>query len=171
MRKITKRSAAVITAAVVAVGGAGAAWAVWGVSGIGSASASAGDVQPLGVGTTITLNPSTFFPGSQHSVAFTVTNPNPFPVEVQGITITDIDSGATNTTTCPDANVVAVPGATPAAGTVLEIPANTTTPHSITYDNAIRMIGDAANGCKNVPFTFKVNVQAGSDAGDPVPAP
>ncbi|WP_433792073.1 LEA type 2 family protein [Actinoplanes sp. CA-252034] len=166
MRKITKRSAAVITAAVVAVGAAGAAWAVWGVNGVGTASASAGNVLPLGVGTAITLNPPAFFPGSQHSVAFTVTNPNPFPVEIQGITITDIDSGSA---ACADDNVLAVAGATPAAGAVLEIPANTTIPQSVTYNNAIRMIADAANGCKTVPFTFKVNVQAGSDATDPAP--
>jgi hypothetical protein len=169
MRKITKRSAAIITAAVVAVGGAGAAWAVWGVSGVGNATASAGSVEPLGVGEVITLNPTAFFPGSQHSVTFTVTNPNPFPVEITGISISDIDSGAADETNCPDNSVVGLTGATPADEAALEIPANTTTPQTVTYNNAIRMIAAAANGCKTVPFTFKVNVQAGSAATDPAP--
>src|SRR4051794_32051074 len=47
MRKITKRSAAVLTAAVIAVGGAGAAWAAWSLTGAGTANAKSATVLPL----------------------------------------------------------------------------------------------------------------------------
>ncbi|MFC4067556.1 hypothetical protein [Actinoplanes subglobosus] len=161
MRKFTKRSAALVTAGVIVATG-GAAWAVWGVTGTGSVAASGATISPLVVGQTITLTPTAFFPGSKHNIAFTVSNPNPFPVDISGISLT-ITSNDTNA--CASNNVVQVPGAEPSATSDISLDANSGT-HTITYVQAVRMIANAAPGCAGNGFQIGVQVAANSAAVD-----
>jgi hypothetical protein len=163
MRKFTKRSVALISAGVVAVGGAGAAYAAWLLSGEGSAQASSAEAADLQVAS-VQVQPA-FFPGSTNDLSFTVTNPNPFPVLITGITPT---IASTNTTACPNTNVIYNAGAQPSPSSVLALSAAdanaTTDTATITYEDALSMIANAADGCQGVPFDIEITVNASSNA-------
>jgi hypothetical protein len=171
MRKFTKRSAAIATAAVVAVGGAGAAYAAWLLNGGGTGAAAAGNAQGLilrdinnpGPGDDVTVSPA-FFPGSTNNVAFTVENPNPFPVRITSIVLTVGDS---NKRTCPTGNVAVNSGAPLPAGPDLLIPAksgNVNGAAAINYVGALSMSEDAADGCQGASFPITVALSANSAA-------
>ena len=100
MRKITKRSAAVIAASALAIGGAGAAWAAWNLTGAGSTSAKAANAQALTIDSVQVVGLS---PGNKSDIKFTAKNPNAFPVKITGIDIVSIHSGTA--ATCADKNV------------------------------------------------------------------
>ena len=83
MRKITKRSAIIASAAVVVVGGAGAAFAAWSLNSSETVTSTAESASPLVVsGQTLV---GTLYPGSINGVQFNAHNPNKFPVKVTGI--------------------------------------------------------------------------------------
>lgn len=84
MRKITKRSAAIGAASLLAVGAGAAAWAAgWGVTGAGTASASTSAIKPLSA--TAELN-GNVYPGKVTTATIKVTNTNDFPVNLTGVT-------------------------------------------------------------------------------------
>jgi hypothetical protein len=153
MRKITKRSAAVITAAVVAVGGGAAAWAAWSVSGSATASASAGSAAPVGVVNAQLTGP--LVPGAGTGVQFKVTNTNPFKVRVTGASLSDF---ATTQTGCNADNFEAIAGA---AFTPFNLEANAGE-HTYTWANSIKLKANPDNACQGAPITFKVSVNAES---------
>ena len=77
MRKITKRTAAIAAASVIAVGAAGAAFA-WSLTGTGSASAGAAGISDLSVQSAAV---GIIKPGA-NNVTIKVNNPNKYPVRV-----------------------------------------------------------------------------------------
>jgi hypothetical protein len=84
MRSITKRSAAVVSAAVLGVGAAGGAWAAgWFVKGKGTATAATASISDLSATVTIT---DKLYPGRHITAIAKVDNPNEFPVLVNDIT-------------------------------------------------------------------------------------
>lgn len=171
MRKYTKRSVALVTAGVVAVGGAGAAYAAWLLGGGGSASATAStsqgltlaDINETGNATdNVTVSPA-FFPGSTNDVAFTVENPNPFPVRITGINLTVGTS--TNEPTCLAGNVTVNSAAPLPAAATLVVPAksgNTNGSAPITYVGALSMIENAHDDCQGAAFPITVALAANS---------
>jgi hypothetical protein len=149
MRKITKRSAAIIGATVIAIGG-GAAWAAWSLGGSAAATASAGSSTPLTVGTP-SIN-GQLLPGNPADVAFAVTNPNSFNVQVNGLSFTNIASK--NTIACPSSNFVSyLPAFTPF---------NLTPGQGVdlNFDNAIGLKTNPDNGCQGVGVDFTVSLTA-----------
>ena len=85
MRRITKRTTAIVSAAVLAVGGLGvAAYAANWFSGGGSANANTASAVP--VSATLTAK-SSLFPGATVDAGVTATNPNSYPVQVTGVTL------------------------------------------------------------------------------------
>ena len=85
MRKITKRSAAVITTAVLAVGGMGVgAWAAGWFSGTGEAVAATEAAKP--VSAVITAK-TKLYPGAAADARVQASNPNDYAVKVTGLTI------------------------------------------------------------------------------------
>ncbi|GIF10789.1 hypothetical protein [Actinoplanes teichomyceticus] len=101
MRKLTKRSAAVLTGAAVLVIGAGAAFAAigWSIDGTGRASGKAAEVKALTATSTFAGN---LYPGARVELATRVKNPNEFTVTldgtvgVAGATVTPADANATD---------------------------------------------------------------------------
>ncbi|GAA2682617.1 hypothetical protein [Actinoplanes palleronii] len=88
MRKLSKRSTAVIAGVAVVVIGGGAAWAAtgWSILGTGTASASGAEIKPVTASSTFT---KTLFPDRVIPMDTTFTNPNEFAVKLTGaITIT-----------------------------------------------------------------------------------
>ena len=152
MRKFTKRSAAVITAAVVAVGGAGAAWAAWSLTGAGSATAKAATVLPLKANS-VDVD-GQLSPGVASNVQFNLVNENKFPAKLTKVSITNI---ASSSDTCAATNVVAQDFALPAETTVGPV-GTTTATRSITLPNAIKMISTAGDGCKGASFTVSLSL-------------
>lgn len=163
MRKFTKRSVAIATAAVVAVGGAGAAYAAWLLSGDGTTTATAGTADSLQV-TNVSVAPA-FGPGSKNNLTFTVTNPNSFPVLITGINIPTI-TNKVDDKVCEDDNVVFNTGAQPTDTSVLALAptgagGSSTT---ITYKDALSMVADAQDGCQGLAFDLGIKVDARSNA-------
>jgi hypothetical protein len=170
MRKFTKRSAAIATAAVVAVGGAGAAYAAWflGGSGAGAATASTAqnltikDVNDPGNADDVTVTPA-FFPGSTNNVGFTVENPNPFPVKITTITLTVGNS--TNNSLCAGTNVTVNGSAQLPAPVDLVVPPKAGTVNgfkAINYVGALSMIEDANDACQGAVLPISVALTAAS---------
>jgi hypothetical protein len=85
MRKITKRTAAIATAAVLGLGAlGGAAWANgWLIKGKGEASATGAKVNDMTAKITLDKN---VYPGRAVTATAKVNNPNEFPVNLTGIT-------------------------------------------------------------------------------------
>ena len=161
MRKITKRSAAVIAASALAVGGAGAAWAAWNLTGSGSTSAKASTAQNLTIDSVQVVGLS---PGNKSDIKFTAKNPNAFPVQITGITITGVHSGTA--ATCADTNVAALNFDQPAPADLTVTAAAGAVPglKDITVPDAVKMIADAANGCQGAVFSVDLHLDAVSAA-------
>ncbi|HWS38188.1 MAG TPA: hypothetical protein VN408_36310 [Actinoplanes sp.] len=171
MRKFTKRSAALVTAGVVAVSG-GAAYAAWFLGGGGSGAASAaGSVNLILINNpstteNVTVTPA-FFPGSTNSVKFTVKNPNPFPVR-----ITDVDlvvGTSTNKPACLGTNVTVNSAAPLPTGTndLIVQPNNGT--KSITYTGALSMDNNSDPSCDGASFPITVSLTANSGTAPATP--
>jgi hypothetical protein len=160
MRKFTKRSAAIATAAAVVIGGAGAAYA-WTIgSGTGSANAKAATTQNLVIAPAATVDDE-LYPGHSSSLTLSVSNKNKYVVKVDKVTIgaiTDlpagcsagdftIDSGTGTPTvfTFTAKDVAAGDGTNAGAAT------------SITVPNAVTMKDTAAQECVNAAFKVAVD--------------
>jgi len=159
MRKITKRTAAVVAASALAIGGAGAAWAAWTLTGTGSTSAKAASVQQLTIGSVEVVGLS---PGNKSDVKFVAKNPNSFPVQITGIDITSI-GGAQG---CPASNVTKQAFVLPAPAD-LRVGAAvgaTSGEKAITLPNAILMDLSAGDGCVGAVFAVNLKLDALSAA-------
>ncbi len=164
MRKLTKRSTAVVAASVVALGAAGAAWAAWSLTRSRSAQAKAGSVVALKV-TSAGLPAGGLTPGNPTTVLLTVENRNRFPVRITGIELSDLDSDrkgcdagdnvdVVNGAPLPDAAAVTVPPGSEEKPATLKV----------AWDGPLRMKADPANACQGAPFTFDVRLDAVSAA-------
>jgi hypothetical protein len=164
MRKLTKRSTAVVATTVVALGAAGAAWAAWSLTGSGDAKAQAGSVVALKV-TSAGLPAGGLTPGNPTAVLLTVENRNKFPVRITSIKLSDLDTDQDGCDAGDNVDVVnSAPLPAPAAVTVPagsdEKPATLT----VAWDGPLRMKANPANECQKAPFTFNVNLDAVSAA-------
>ena len=160
MRKITKRSLAIGTAVVVAVGGAGAAFAAWSLNSTHGTSTAAGSASPLTVSNLVI--DGTLVPGTPVSVKFSAHNPNSFPVKVSAITFSDV---RTSTDACSPSNLITNPSAT--------LPTNLTfakagaggDSQDINYVNVLQLKTDPQDGCQKATFAFNVNLAVASSGG------
>jgi hypothetical protein len=160
MRKITKRSAAVIAASAVAVVGAGAAWAAWSLNGSTTTTASAGDVQALDV-TNASVTGS-LVPGSVHDVVFTAANQNSFPVVINSVSITNVTADAGHPG-CVGANNVKQAATTlPANDRTLAAKGQNDASKSFTLAGGLRMVADPSEACKGASFSITITLNAAS---------
>jgi hypothetical protein len=156
MRKITKRSAAVITAVVVAVGGAGAAWAVWLSTANGTVEGTAGAAGEVKV-TSATVD-GAVVPGNPADVKITVKNENSYPVRVTGMDFGDITSSDAD---CAAGSTFEYNGTFDLSGfgTIGQGASFT-----YTWTDGIKLSADPDNDCQGAPFAFAVDVTAASAA-------
>jgi hypothetical protein len=165
MRKLGRRSTAVVATTLVGICAAGAAWAAWSLTGSGDAQAKAGSVVELKV-TSAGLPATGLTPGNPTSVLLTVQNKNRFPVRVTAIRLSNLKS---TTSGCDaDANVDIVNSAPlPADPADVTVPAGTEdkpVTAKITWDGPLRMKADPADACQGAPFMFDVHLDAVSAA-------
>jgi hypothetical protein len=165
MRKLGKRSTAVVATTLVGLCAAGAAWAAWTLTGSGDAQAKAGQVVELKV-TGAGLPPTGLTPGNPTAVYLTVQNRNRFPVRITRIQLSDLKS--TKSGCDADTNVDIVNSAPlPADATGLTVPAGTEdrpVTAKVAWDGPLKMVADPADACQGAPFTFDVHLDAVSAA-------
>jgi hypothetical protein len=155
MRKITKRSAAIIAVTAIAVSG-GAAWAAnWYLSGTNSASASATTIQAVDV--TLTAS-SQLYPGAKANAVLAAKNPNPYAVKVTGVSgtpVVTVTGGAQNVDRA-SACTPATAGITlkPTFGSGVTVPGNLTNLTNVdTVSQVIEMASTAPESCAGATFT------------------
>jgi hypothetical protein len=147
--------------AAIAIGG-GVAAAYWSVSGSGSGSSAASVAQSL---TVIPETPSganaTLFPGGPAgAVYFEITNPNPYPVEVTGVSWSSPTS--TNTSSCASANV-SIDSSAPTSGLTITVAGNSTS--SLTsIPGVLDLSSGASSGCQGVAFDVVMNITGAQEA-------
>jgi hypothetical protein len=134
--------------------GAGVAFAFWSATGTGSGAGGATTAVTLTV-TPSTPSNGTLFPGGPGGpVTFTITNPNPYPVSLTGLSWGAVTS--TNTSSCASSNVQLDPSA-PSTMTAVVVPANTTS-GIISVSPVIDLLGTAGPGCQGVAFDAVLTV-------------
>ncbi|MEU4238002.1 hypothetical protein [Actinoplanes sp. NPDC026619] len=157
MRKLTKRSAAAITAAVVAVGGAGAAYAYWSSTGTGVVSGKAGSAAPLTVLKTELVG--TVNPGTKAGVAFSVKNENNYAVLPSTLTLTGFQ--AVTSAACDGAATFQqVANAPKPSNWAQKIGKGETV--IFTWNDSVQLTANPDDDCQNQDFKFTVNVGATS---------
>jgi hypothetical protein len=159
-----RNRATVIALLVVAALGGGIAAAAWLVSGTGAATSQAATAVSLTVspGTpTASLYPKPaagYGSPSVGAVVTTVSNPNPFPVQLTSATFGAVTATPLAGRTCAASNVVATGPVTLA--TPVTVAANSTAP--VTVPGALEMISAADNGCQGATFTVQVTLTGAS---------
>ena len=142
---------------VLCFGFGGAAFAYWTGSGTGAGAASSGTDRPL------VITPGTpsaqLYPGGQAAVSLTISNPNPYPVEID---VLSLDEGQGTAGFGVDAQHAGCPLSTLTltdqtnGGTGWTVPAKAGGVDgslSVTLSNALQMSADAANACQGATFT------------------
>jgi len=159
MRKITKRTAVIVTAAAVVAGAAGAAFAAWTLNSSVDASTTAGSATPLTVtGVQIV---GVLVPGSINSVTFTARNTNTFPVAISNITYSDV---TTDKDACSPGNLQQISSASLPTDLALATAGVSGDVKTITYANSLRLKPDPDDGCQGAKFSFKVNLAVASNS-------
>ena len=142
------KRAAVVGVGIVGALGASVAFAAWTTQGTGSGGATAGTDQPL----TVTVTPATgLFPTGTTNVAYTVTNPNSYPVTLSQTTL----QGVTVDKTGCVASVV-----TGSPATVSDRLAAGATSASKSFP--VTMSNAATDECKGAVFTLTLKVTGSS---------
>ncbi len=145
-----KRRIGVIAAVTALTAGGGVAWALWSASGTGSGTSTALTAQAITV--TAAAGPATLYPGAADGdITFTLTNPNPYPVQLTAMTpgaITSSNAGA-----CPITNV----SVASATGLTINV-AGGATSATQTIPDVVSMIAAAPDGCQGVSFTIALTL-------------
>ena len=153
--KIKKRWFAAGVAFASLAAGAGIAYAAWSASGSGSGAARALTAQGLTVNAvTPGAGAASLYPGGPAGwVYFSITNPNPYSVN-----ITHLNWGtptSTDTADCPNSNISVDAGAPTTVN--LTVPANGTS-GAFQVFGVLDMSHSAPDGCQGVVFNVPVTV-------------
>ena len=160
-----RNRATLIALLVVAALGGGIAAAAWLVSGTGAATSQAATAVSLTVspGTpTASLYPKPaagYGSPSVGAVVTTVSNPNPFPVQLTSATFGAVTATPLAGRTCAASNVVATGPVTLATPVTLSAGAAGV---AVTVPGALEMISAADNGCQGATFTVQVTLTGAS---------
>lgn len=142
-------------AVVVTTAGVGIGFAAWSASGSGSAAGAATvaaslivtPVTPAGTG-------ASMYPGGPAGPVFvTIQNPNPYAVNVTGISYGTPTSTATSS--CPSSNVTLDSGAPTTVS--ISIPASSTVTNQ-EINGVLDLVHTAPNGCQGVAFDIPITV-------------
>ena len=142
----------VVAIAAVGVFSTGVAYAYWSATGNGNAAVGSLSAQPLSVAAVSTVV-SDLYPGKTNDVSFVVSNPNPYPVALNGATSTGSPTSS-NEAACPGASNLTIAtgpftlsGTVPAAGSLtVSIPA------------LVTMKTSADNNCQGRTFSIPITV-------------
>lgn len=159
MKNLSRPKTAIMVAVVALVlGVVGMVYAAWTTTGSGASYAKATTAQAL---TTVDVSASSLaslYPGADGNVLIKVSNPNPYPVRVTGVTGTTAITADSGHATC------VVTGVTFAnqTGLTIDVPASSST--QTTLNNAAHMSNASDNGCQGATFTIPVSLTGTSNA-------
>ena len=141
--------AVLVTASAVTAGGV--AWAAWSADGSGTGRAASLTAQTVTV--TASAGTADLYPGfNDGDVHFTLTNPNPYPIEFTAMTSGTVTSS--DTTACPSSNVTIDPSA---SGLSLTVAANSTSA-TLSIANVVNMAFAAPDGCQGKTFSIALTL-------------
>lgn len=157
---------ALTVAAVAALSTAGLVSAAWLANGSGSGYAKAGSSQALTTVDASASTTATLYPGVSGDVTVKVSNPNPFPVRVTGVSL----NGTAASITADAGHASCSPTGmsfTNQTGLTIDVPAKagaTNGSVTTTLSGAAAMSNASADGCQGATFTIPVNLTAASNA-------
>lgn len=158
-----KRLAFLATVAVLST--AGLVFAAWLTSGSGSGYAKAGTSQALSTVDVSASTTATLYPSSTGDVLLRVSNPNPFPVRVTGVSL-----NGTNANISADAGHAACTTTgvsfTNQTGLTIDVPAKvggTNGATTATLTGAAAMSNASLDACQGATFTIPVNLSGTSN--------
>jgi hypothetical protein len=163
---MTRRRFIALTVAVAALGVSGLVFAAWLTSGSGSGYAKAGTSEALSTLDASASTSATLYPGATGGVTLTISNPNPFPVRVTGVSLngTNADIAAdSGHASCSPTGV----SFTDQTGLSIDVPAKsggTNGTATATLTGAASMSNASADGCQGATFTIPVNLSGASNA-------
>jgi hypothetical protein len=137
---------------------AGIAYAAWTATGGGSGSAKATSAQALTTVDVSASTPATLYPGATGDLQLRISNPNPYPVRVTGV------SGSGTITSNAGAACNASTGVTFAnqSGLSLDVPASGAA--TFTLSGTVSMSNASDNSCQGAVFTAPVSLTGASNA-------
>jgi len=124
------------------------AFATWTTDGSGTASDQALTAQAVTLDAVATPT-ADLYPGGQGAAQFTVTNPNPYPVQLTSISFTTVTSG--NEANCPATNLT-VAATIDLSASPISVPANGQS-GTESVPGAFTLSASAPDGCQGVVFT------------------
>jgi len=153
IRKSFAAGAAAVTAAMI---GGGVAFATWSASGSGTGSALAYTAQTVTINAVaLTSSAASLFPGGPAgNVYFTVTNPNPYPIKITGISWGIPTSN--NPTACAS-SLISLDSSAPTSGFNLQISANGTST-ALQVNSVLDLSSSATDTCQGNGFSVPVTV-------------
>ena len=149
--------AVVAATAVAGVLATGAAYAYWTGSGSGNAAVGSFTAQPLAVAATSAVV-FDLYPGKTDSVSFVVSNPNPYPVALNGATVSGTPSSSSEAA-CPGAaNLTIATGPFTLSGTVPAASGSTAGTLTASIPGLVTMKTSSDNSCQGRTFTIPISV-------------
>lgn len=150
-QRLHRRATTVVAFAAPALLVTNLAYAAWSVQGQGTGSAAATTSQDM---TVKLAEVSGLYPGASQTVTMTVGNPNPFPVEITGITFGEVTTTAEGCTTH---------GVSFAGASQQVVPASQgETAGTVDVDVTVKMDNTSVDGCQGATFTTTVTVSGQS---------
>jgi hypothetical protein len=160
-RFYSRRKIVALAVTAVALVTAGLVWAAWLAGGTGSGYAKAGTASALTTVDVSASTPATLYPGGTGDVKLQISNPNPYPVRVTGVSL-----NGTNADITPDAGHASCTTTgvsyTNQTGLTIDIPANGSTTSTLT--GAAAMSNASSDGCQGATFTIPVTLTGASNA-------
>jgi hypothetical protein len=135
------------------------AYAAWTATGSGSGYARATSAQALGTVDVSATTSATLYPGATGNVKIQISNPNPYPVRVTGVSWTGVAIDSDSTAACDASTGVAFVDQT---GLTLDVPAGGSAP--FTLANAVTMNNSSHTDCQGAVFTIPVTLTGASNA-------
>jgi hypothetical protein len=143
---------------LLALTAASLVYAAWTTSGSGSGYAKAQSSQPLSTVDVAASTTATLYPGASGNVQIRISNPNPYPVRVTGVTGNGPIVADSGHATCVTTGVTF----TNQTSLTLDVAANGTVDR--TFNGAAQMSNASDNGCQGATFTIPVSLAGASNA-------
>lgn len=161
MQNLRKRisAASILTGVVLA---AGVAFAAWTASGTGTGYAKAGSAQALSTVDVSAQTAADLFPGGTGDVKLRVSNPNPYPVKITGVSGDGAIATVPTEAACDSSTGVTFTDQSYSSGSELEVGAAS----SVTFilEDAVSMSNASANACQGKVFAIPVSLSGESAA-------
>jgi hypothetical protein len=151
---------------VLVLGIVGLVYAAWTTTGSGSGYAKAGSSSALSTVDVSASTTATLYPGTSGDVLIKLSNPNPFPVQVTGVSLNGANSDIAADASHSGCTTTGVSFSNQ-TGLSIDVPAKsggTNGTAQATLTNAATMSNASLNACQGATFTIPVSISGSSNA-------